>query len=1182
MSMDPNGQCSEAVSDDRPNDSPSNANLSKHGVSTSEAEDEKDTDDEDEDLDFNPFLKNSPSLEASSSLSSESESLDYDTPKDQINVSLASNILLNPPGLHQQDYALQDLDHGKESVTCTEAVNEYVQEKESENDSDMKFKKKRKLDLISHSDPGALNDSVNNISRGVDDGIDVTGEGTSRCQKLFDIDDNDAISRRTRARCSLASFTLDELETFLQETDDEDDFKNANDEEEYQKFLASVLQVGDGDGGTCQENENIDDEDEESDADFELELEEALESDLDENIKHDLQEELKMSCRRPTTRQNKCRAAKLGAGNPVRLGNRSLRPILPSAPISSFPVLVPPNYVSSSEHSGAISGFTPYQLAQLHCLMYEHTQLLIQVYCLCIFEPSRKHIASQSQELIMEMLHKRDQAIHQRRNLCASGTVQSSDMSSMEKHQYASNGQEIQTQTTDSNVLPSVAGPIPSVLDITPLSLVGNFIDDVTAAMQEYQQKCIQATCDNPVEKDPLFPFQNVQSSSQADTAVSKGIIGQTTKSPSFPNDCPPKRTLAATIVEKTKKQSIALVPKSIAKLTQRFYPMFNPALFPHKPPPPSVANRVLFTDAEDELLALGLMEYNTDWETIQQRFLPCKSKHQIFVRQKNRSSSKAPENSIKAIRRMKNSLLTADEVAHIQEGLKVFKHDWMSVWKFVVPYRDPSLLPRQWRIANGTQKSYKATADKKEKRRLYAFNKRNLKPASHACRTNTATEENSGDDCVDNQDETYVHEAFLADWRPGTSIPLPSEVSMPIMERNQPNHFPLQDSSHLSERMNSFSIDSPSQIAFKGPTGYVSSISMSSSHSSQGCSKSDRARTRNSTLVKLAPGLPPVNLPPSVRVMSQSAFTSNHQVVPLNTILPPKTGVLTPTSEEIISALPQVEASGRRRKSIGCPSGSAAMKNKPLESNSCLSDLDMHPLFFQAKEDGQLPYYPPNSGNLATCLTPVSGNQPQPNLSLNLKSVMSKMGSSSSCANAFDFHPLLQKEGSINDFFIDNSANQISCVNSETLREEFPPRQSKRNGILPKPRDHCSPKDRSRELDLDIRLSSTPRKNMATTGPEQNLTRSALDASGGGSTTGHETRNVCHKQSNSDKLDSLVISGDNAAAAAAAACGVNDEVDQFVPEIVMEQEELSDSDEEIGEDVEFEHEEMTDSDDGS
>lgn len=56
-----------------------------------------------------------------------------------------------------------------------------------------------------------------------------------------------------------------------------------------------------------------------------------------------------------------------------------------------------------------------------------------------------------------------------------------------------------------------------------------------------------------------------------------------------------------------------------------------------------------------------------------------------------------------------------------------------MSIWKFIVPYRDPSLLPRQWRIANGTQKSYKSDANKKAKRRLYEMRRRSCKPSASA-----------------------------------------------------------------------------------------------------------------------------------------------------------------------------------------------------------------------------------------------------------------------------------------------------------------------------------------------------------------------------------------------------------------------------------------------------------------
>lgn len=100
----------------------------------------------------------------------------------------------------------------------------------------------------------------------------------------------------------------------------------------------------------------------------------------------------------------------------------------------------------------------------------------------------------------------------------------------------------------------------------------------------------------------------------------------------------------------------------------------------------------------------------------------------------------------LQAVLRMKSSPLTPQEIVRIQEvirqphpfatlignctrmlsinlnpqGLKYFKYDWMSVWQFIVPYRDPSSLSRQWRTSLGIQKSYKLDAVKNEKRRLY------------------------------------------------------------------------------------------------------------------------------------------------------------------------------------------------------------------------------------------------------------------------------------------------------------------------------------------------------------------------------------------------------------------------------------------------------------------------------
>lgn len=52
-------------------------------------------------------------------------------------------------------------------------------------------------------------------------------------------------------------------------------------------------------------------------------------------------------------------------------------------------------------------------------------------------------------------------------------------------------------------------------------------------------------------------------------------------------------------------------------------------------------------------------------------------------------------------------------------QALKVYKYDWAKVYHHCVPHRDPATLPRQWRIALGTQKSYKLSVNNKGKRRL-------------------------------------------------------------------------------------------------------------------------------------------------------------------------------------------------------------------------------------------------------------------------------------------------------------------------------------------------------------------------------------------------------------------------------------------------------------------------------
>ncbi|PWA67284.1 homeodomain-like superfamily protein [Artemisia annua] len=157
-------------------------------------------------------------------------------------------------------------------------------------------------------------------------------------------------------------------------------------------------------------------------------------------------------------------------------------------------------------------------------------------------------------------------------------------------------------------------------------------MDDVSIFVQEHRRRPLEATYEAIVEKE----------------SEASGVSSDPTPVPDKAKNSKSKKRIAAELAKRSKKQLIALVPKPIASLAIRFFPIFNPALFPHKPPALSVANRVLFTDAEDGLLARGIMEHNTDWKEIQKNHLPCKTPHQIFVRQKNLSCSRALKNPVK------------------------------------------------------------------------------------------------------------------------------------------------------------------------------------------------------------------------------------------------------------------------------------------------------------------------------------------------------------------------------------------------------------------------------------------------------------------------------------------------------------------------------------------------------
>jgi hypothetical protein len=108
------------------------------------------------------------------------------------------------------------------------------------------------------------------------------------------------------------------------------------------------------------------------------------------------------------------------------------------------------------------------------------------------------------------------------------------------------------------------------------------------------RQSHLESTADKScTKKEPLFPLPTAHNSQIA-------YNGSNISSSIDKGQQQPKKTLAATLVEDSMKQSVALVPAYIAKLVQRFYSHFNLEMLPHKPPVSAVANRLLFTDAED------------------------------------------------------------------------------------------------------------------------------------------------------------------------------------------------------------------------------------------------------------------------------------------------------------------------------------------------------------------------------------------------------------------------------------------------------------------------------------------------------------------------------------------------------------------------------------------------------
>ncbi|RMZ56373.1 hypothetical protein APUTEX25_004730 [Auxenochlorella protothecoides] len=163
-----------------------------------------------------------------------------------------------------------------------------------------------------------------------------------------------------------------------------------------------------------------------------------------------------------------------------------------------------------------------------------------------------------------------------------------------------------------------------------------------------------------------------------------------------------------------------------------------DPDLLP-MPPDYMVTSQMIFSPAEDELLALGILRFGYDWERIVAELLPNKTPSQLFHRKKNQTTGSARPNSIKVVGRRGDRVeirldavatisgpLTPPEIALLAEAVAWVgdaKNRWELICKEYLPARQPKVLARLWSKHTGGASLIRP--DKAARRRALAQKRR-------------------------------------------------------------------------------------------------------------------------------------------------------------------------------------------------------------------------------------------------------------------------------------------------------------------------------------------------------------------------------------------------------------------------------------------------------------------------
>eukprot|EP00850_Spirogloea_muscicola_P023576 SM000369S13622 [mRNA] locus=s369:74256:79440:+ [translate_table: standard] len=575
----------------------------------------------------------------------------------------------------------------------------------------------------------------------------------------------DAISRRTRAHLSLVDMSLDDLEAFLQHSDEEEFFQHVDDEEEYRKFLAAVQGTDLDAAGPADEADDDDDDDDDQD----FEIGEALEREMLEQLGQ-LEQEI-VDTKAPRRRSSRRRGGRRHAAVPA---TGRLRPLLPNVPLARD---------HGVPASGAVQQcFTASQVWQLYCQVHEHVQLLIQVFAMTILEAAQQDVAVAAHKLLVELGAARAMVLSWKKSAFPASCFQPPEVP-VEHKEERGNGADAMTAAGGPSITdvqwpwtPSVAGPVRSLLDVAPLAMLESFFKAIGHGKLPF----FLLPMEGQKEREQHFPHSNVFVSEVARLPLFK-LPGGGGCSNGVPVEQSPGRSSKQPPgsqqpwwVRPWDQFSVALVRESVAGAVACFQELFNVGLYPrHQTSSLGGNGHLLFTEAEDRLLALGMEVYNSDWSAVQRRFLPPKTVNQIFNRQKNCCSSRAPDNVIKAVRQRKNAPLTDQEVELVEatfktnhvgcraiQALREKTTDWNAICQLKLPHRDPATLPRLYRAAKGIlPRTYKDPV-RSERRRL----SRRAHVMGEARQMLQPDLDEEFDNVPEDQGDAYIRDAFLAD----------------------------------------------------------------------------------------------------------------------------------------------------------------------------------------------------------------------------------------------------------------------------------------------------------------------------------------------------------------------------------------------------------------------------------